>query len=83
MKFRWCGGAPRQTVSVCVWGNGFCITSEHGVSQGARGQLSYKRLMFALYIAAAHTGMLETAFLPSEEMVFLQDSLTSRQRRGL
>ena len=50
-------------VSVCVCvggGNGFCITREQGVSQGARGQRSYKRLMFALYMAAAaaaHTGM--------------------------
>lgn len=37
---------------------------------GAGGQHSYKCLKFALYIAAAHTGLWETAFLQSEEMAF-------------
>lgn len=35
---------------------------------GAGGQRSYKCLKFALYIAAARTGLWETAFLQSEEM---------------
>lgn len=56
MKFRPCGGVSNQSVCVCL-GNGFGITREQGVSWGERGQRSYKRLMFALYIAAAHTGM--------------------------
>lgn len=46
----------RTSLWVCL-GNGFCITREQEVSPGERGQRSYKRLMFALYIAAAHTGM--------------------------
>lgn len=53
-------------VCMCV----FCIRRQPGVSQRKKGQHSYKCLMFALYIAAAHTGMWEIAFLQNEEMIF-------------
>lgn len=42
---------------VCVSGEWFLCYEGTRVSSGERGQSSYKCLMFALYIAAAHTGM--------------------------
>lgn len=52
-------------------GNGFGIARGGERSPGrAGGQRSYKCLKFALYIAAAHTGLWETAFLQHEEMAF-------------
>lgn len=59
-----------EQVRVCFWGMVSVLLGNKGSPRERRGQRRYKRLMFALYRTAAHSGMLDTAFLQGEEMVF-------------